>query len=408
MEQQIELHKSESYSKKFTQSWDVSDYEILTDTGYVGLEYLHETVEYDVYELKLQSGTSLKCADNHIVFSSDKIGGELIEIFVKDLNTGDIVFVEDNSGQGYDFVSYVRNLGYKENMYDFQLVEVSNKRYYTNGILSHNTELAKQLAKYMFDSEDSLIRIDMSEYMEKFAISRLIGAPPGYVGHEEGGGQLTEKVRRRPYSVILLDEIEKAHPEVFNLLLQVLDDGQLTDSHGRKVSFKNSIIIMTSNTGSRKLKEFGTGVGFNTKSRDVQKSEAEKDVIQKELKKTFAPEFLNRIDDVITFNSLNKPEIEKIVMVEIDKIKKRVIDLEFELDLTQAAIDNIVKNGFDPQYGARPLKRSIQKYVEDVLTEEIIANNPEKGSKLTLDYNSEEDKMLVKVSKKKKGKKSDE
>jgi len=270
------------------------------------------------------------------------------------------------------------------------------------------TELAKQLAKYMFDSEDSLIRIDMSEYMEKFAISRLIGAPPGYVGHDEGGGQLTEKVRRRPYSVILLDEIEKAHPEVFNLLLQVLDDGQLTDSHGRKVSFKNSIIIMTSNTGSRKLKEFGTGVGFNTKSRDGQKSEVEKDVIQKELKKTFAPEFLNRIDDVITFNSLDKPEIEKIIMVEIEKLKKRVVDLEFELDFTQAAINNIVKNGFDPQYGARPLKRAIQKYVEDVLTEEIIANNPEKGSKLTLDYNSEEDKMLVKVSKKKKGKKSDE
>jgi len=269
------------------------------------------------------------------------------------------------------------------------------------------TELAKQLAKYMFDSEDSLIRIDMSEYMEKFAISRLIGAPPGYVGHEEGGGQLTEKVRRRPYSVILLDEIEKAHPEVFNLLLQVLDDGQLTDSHGRKVSFKNSVIIMTSNTGSRKLKEFGTGVGFNTKSRDGQKSEVEKDVIQKELKKTFAPEFLNRIDDVITFNSLDKPEIEKIIMVEIEKLKKRVVDLEFELDFTQAAIDNIVKNGFDPQYGARPLKRAIQKYVEDVLTEEIISNNPDKGSKLILDYNSEEDKMIVKINKKR-GRKSDE
>jgi len=269
------------------------------------------------------------------------------------------------------------------------------------------TELAKQLAKYMFDSEDSLIRIDMSEYMEKFAISRLIGAPPGYVGHEEGGGQLTEKVRRRPYSVILLDEIEKAHPEVFNLLLQVLDDGQLTDSHGRKVSFKNSVIIMTSNTGSRKLKEFGTGVGFNTKSRDGQKSEVEKDVIQKELKKTFAPEFLNRIDDVITFNSLDKPEIEKIIMVEIEKLKKRVVDLEFELDFTQPAIDNIVKNGFDPQYGARPLKRAIQKYVEDVLTEEIISNNPDKGSKLILDYNSEEDKMIVKINKRR-GRKSDE
>jgi ATP-dependent Clp protease ATP-binding subunit ClpC len=270
------------------------------------------------------------------------------------------------------------------------------------------TELAKQLAKYMFDSEDSLIRIDMSEYMEKFAISRLIGAPPGYVGHDEGGGQLTEKVRRKPYSVILLDEIEKAHPEVFNLLLQVLDDGQLTDSHGRKISFKNSIIIMTSNTGSRKLKEFGAGVGFSTKSREGQKSSDEKDVIERELKKTFAPEFLNRIDDTITFNSLEREDIEKIIMVEIDKLKTRVNDLEFDLNFTQAAIDNIVKNGFDPQYGARPLKRAIQKYVEDVLTEEIITNNPEKGSKLTLDYNSEEDKMIVKVGKKKKSKKSDD
>lgn len=256
------------------------------------------------------------------------------------------------------------------------------------------TELAKQLAKYLFDSEDSLIRIDMSEFMEKFAISRLIGSPPGYVGHDEGG-QLTEKVRRKPYSVILLDEIEKAHPEVFNLLLQVIDDGQLTDSLGRKVSFKNSIIIMTSNTGSRKLKEFGVGVGFNTKSREDIKYDIEKSVIDKELKKTFAPEFLNRIDDVIMFNSLEKEDIEKIIMVEIDKVKSRVQELEYNVDFTQSAIDNIVKNGFDPQYGARPLKRAIQKYVEDVLTEEIITNNPPKGSNLLLDYDSENDKMLV-------------
>jgi ATP-dependent Clp protease ATP-binding subunit ClpC len=269
------------------------------------------------------------------------------------------------------------------------------------------TELAKQLAKYLFDSEDSLIRIDMSEFMEKFSISRLIGAPPGYIGHDEGG-QLTEKVRRKPYSVILLDEIEKAHPEVFNLLLQVLDDGQLTDSLGRKVSFKNSIIIMTSNTGSRRLKDFGTGVGFNTKNRENLKSSIEKDIVEKELKKSFAPEFLNRIDDVITFNSLEKEDIEKIVLIEINKLKSRVTDLEFDLDITQEAIDNIVKNGFDPAYGARPLKRAIQKYVEDVVTEEIIASNPSKGSKITLDYNSEEDKMIVKVSKKKRKKDGEE
>ena len=392
--EKIKLHKSEIYNKKFTKSWKIEDYEILTDDGYVDINYLHETIEYDVYELKTSSGLTLKCADNHIVFLED-----MSEIFVKNLEIGDKILIEN----GTDIIISVQNLGYKENMYDFQLIDKSNKRYYTNGILSHNTELAKQIAKYMFDSEDSLIRVDMSEFMEKFAVSRLVGAPPGYVGHDEGG-QLTEKVRRKPYSVILLDEIEKAHPDVFNILLQVLDDGQLTDSLGRKVSFKNTIVIMTSNTGSRKLKEFGTGVGFNTKSRDFTKSDIEKDVVEKELKKTFAPEFLNRIDDVIIFNSLDKPEIEKIIMVEIDKLKDRVNDLEFDLDFTQAAIDNIVKNGFDPQYGARPLKRAIQKYVEDVLTEEIISNNPEKGSKLVLDYNQEEDKMFVTVSKKKKKK----
>ena len=256
------------------------------------------------------------------------------------------------------------------------------------------TQLAKILAKYMFDSEESLIRIDMSEYMEKFAVSRLIGAPPGYVGHEDGG-QLTEKVRRKPYSVILLDEIEKAHPEVFNLLLQVLDDGQLTDSLGRKVSFKNCIIIMTSNTGSRQLKDFGTGVGFNTKSKDSSKEDDSKGVIEKQLKKTFAPEFLNRIDDTITFNSLSKEDIGKIIDIEVDKLVERVKLLEYTLDLSEPAREHIAEKGYDPEYGARPLKRAIQKYVEDPITEEIIANNPDKGVTLTLDYNKEEDKIVV-------------
>ena len=264
------------------------------------------------------------------------------------------------------------------------------------------TQLAKVLAKYLFDSEDSLIRIDMSEYMEKFAVSRLIGAPPGYVGHDEGG-QLTEKVRRKPYSVVLLDEIEKAHPEVFNLLLQVLDDGQLTDSLGRKVNFKNTIIIMTSNTGSRQLKEFGTGVGFQTKNKADKKDEEANAVIDKELKKKFAPEFLNRVDDVVMFNSLEKEDINKIIGIELEKLVERVKLMEFELEITEAANDYIATQGFDPQYGARPLKRAIQKHVEDVLTEEIIQNNPEKGSKLLLDYNKDEDKMVVTISKKKKG-----
>jgi len=259
------------------------------------------------------------------------------------------------------------------------------------------TQLAKVLAKYLFDSEDSLIRIDMSEYMEKFAVSRLIGAPPGYVGHDEGG-QLTEKVRRKPYSVVLLDEIEKAHPEVFNLLLQVLDDGQLTDSLGRKVNFKNTIIIMTSNTGSRQLKEFGTGVGFNTKTRESKGQQESNSVIDKELKKKFAPEFLNRIDDVVMFNSLVKEDINKIIGIELEKLVDRVQKMEFELEITDAATDYIASQGFDPEYGARPLKRAIQKHVEDVLTEEIIQQNPEKMSKLLLDYNSGDDKMVVVIT----------
>jgi len=267
------------------------------------------------------------------------------------------------------------------------------------------TQLAKVLAKYLFDSEDALVRIDMSEYMEKFAVSRLVGAPPGYVGHDEGG-QLTEKVRRKPYSVILLDEIEKAHPEVFNLLLQVLDDGQLTDSLGRKVNFKNTIIIMTSNTGSRQLKDFGTGVGFSTKNKLAAVEEESKAVIEKELKKKFAPEFLNRVDDVVMFNSLSKENINEIIKIELDKLVERVEKMEYKLSMTDAAIDYIASQGFDPQYGARPLKRAIQRYVEDVLTEEIIQCNPPKGSKLTLDYNSDEDKMVVTIeSEKKKTKK---
>lgn len=265
------------------------------------------------------------------------------------------------------------------------------------------TQLAKVLAKYLFDSEDALVRIDMSEYMEKFSVSRLVGAPPGYVGHDEGG-QLTEKVRRKPYSVILLDEIEKAHPEVFNLLLQVLDDGQLTDSLGRKVNFKNSIIIMTSNTGSRQLKDFGTGLGFSTKNKLASVEDETKAVIEKELKKKFAPEFLNRVDDVVMFNSLTKYDINEIIKIELEKLIGRVEKMEYKLTITDSAIDYIASEGFDPQYGARPLKRAIQRHVEDVLTEDIIQYNPEKGSTLILDYNTEIEKMVVTIESEKKKK----
>ena len=232
------------------------------------------------------------------------------------------------------------------------------------------TYLAKVLSKYLFDTDDALIRIDMSEYMEKFAVSRLIGAPPGYVGYEEGG-QLTEKVRRKPFSIVLLDEIEKAHPDVFHLLLQVLDDGQLTDSLGRKVDFKNTIIIMTSNIGTRQLKEFGTGVGFATSSKESSKAGYAKSVLENALKKAFAPEFLNRVDDVIIFNNLEKEEIHKIIDIELSGVFMRLNEKGISLKLTNEARDFIIEKGWDPNYGARPLKRAIQKFIEDPLAEEL-------------------------------------
>ncbi len=256
------------------------------------------------------------------------------------------------------------------------------------------TELAKALARYMFDSEDALIRIDMSEYMEKFSISRLIGAPPGYVGYEEGG-QLTEKVRRKPYSVILLDEIEKAHPDVYNILLQVLDDGQLTDGLGRKVDFKNTLIIMTSNIGVRQLKDFGQGLGFATSSRVENSEENTKAVIQGALKKTFSPEFLNRIDDVVIFNSLEKEHIFQIIDINLLHLFKRMNNLEFELSMTEEAKSFVAEKGFDPQFGARPLNRAIQKYIEDPLAEFILNENPEKGAKLLADINDDQSGLKV-------------
>jgi len=260
------------------------------------------------------------------------------------------------------------------------------------------TQLAKELSKYLFDADDSMIRIDMSEYMEKFAVSRLIGAPPGYIGYEEGG-QLTEKVRRKPYSIILLDEIEKAHPDVFNLLLQVLDDGQLTDSLGRKVDFKNSIIIMTSNIGTRQLKDFGQGVGFATAAKTNSADDFSKGVIEGALKKSFAPEFLNRIDDVVVFNSLTKENIHKIIEVELDKLYKRVGALNFIIRVTETAKDFIVDKGFDTQYGARPLKRAIQKYIEDPLAEEIIKAGAAEGDTIEIDYEKGSEEATIKVVK---------
>ena len=258
------------------------------------------------------------------------------------------------------------------------------------------TQLAKVLAKYLFDSIDSLIRVDMSEYMEKFSVSRLVGAPPGYVGYEEGG-QLTEKVRRKPYCVVLLDEIEKAHPDVFHLLLQVLDEGRLTDSLGRSIDFKNTIIIMTSNIGSRQLSEFGRGVGFTTQNKSVDDGENTKYIVEKALKKAFAPEFLNRIDDVIMFNSLTKEHIHEIIDIELKGLYERVNSLNYKLKISAAAKDFIADKGFDVQFGARPLKRAIQKYLEDEMAEVIIRASVVEGDTISVGFDKKTEKIKIKI-----------
>jgi ATP-dependent Clp protease ATP-binding subunit ClpC len=263
------------------------------------------------------------------------------------------------------------------------------------------TELAKTLATYLFDKEDSLIRIDMSEYMEKFSVSRLVGAPPGYVGYEEGG-QLTEKVRRKPYSVVLLDEIEKAHPDVFNILLQVLDDGILTDGLGRRVDFRNTIIIMTSNIGVRDLKDFGAGIGFANRAKADNLDEIMKSTIQSALKKAFSPEFLNRLDDVVVFNSLSKEDIFKIIDISLGKLFNRITDLGYKIELTEKAKDFLANKGYDQQYGARPLNRAIQKYLEDAIAEEILKGDLSEGDVIIADYVDEATELTLSVNKKEK------
>lgn len=264
------------------------------------------------------------------------------------------------------------------------------------------TELAKQLALYLFDSVDSLIRVDMSEYQEKISINRIIGAPSGYVGYEDSN--LLDKIRRKPYCVLLLDEVEKAHADVYSIFLQAFDDGHMTDSHGRQVSFKNCVILMTSNVGTRVLSDFGTGVGFQTNSKSEFKNEEVSGILEKELKKKFAPEFLNRIDEVIYFKDLTKEDITKIVTLELSKSFKRLQEIGYDSDITQKLTDKLVEVGYDPKFGARPLKRAIQKWIDDAITEFILESNPTAGAKLILDYDSELDKTIVSIEKTKKKK----
>lgn len=384
-----DIKLSDTIERKITQTIDMSDYEIMTDTGWIDLKFLHQTIKYDAWYLKLKNSMydnyDLIAADNHIVFKLNIHNHQypMIEVFVKDLEPGDFVYTKD----GYVIVEEVKSLDYKISMYDFELTENSNSRYYTNNILSHNTQLAKELTKFLFDSEDSLIRVDMSEYMEKFSVNRIVGAPPGYVGHEEGG-QLTEKVRRKPYSVILFDEIEKAHPEIFNILLQVLDDGQLTDAQGRKVDFKNTIIIMTSNIGAQEMNSFGKEVGFNRTSEQIQLNSS----LETALRKVFRPEFLNRIDDVITFERLTQENVNQILNSAIEPVKKRISQYGYSIELSENAMKFLSEKGYDEKFGARPLKRAIQKYVEDPIAN-IMLDTELKSYRIFIDKDPEEDKL---------------
>lgn len=387
--------------KKITKTFNISDYEVLTDNGFVNIESLHETIPYRVYHLKLRDGKELKCADNHIVFTTNydettfkPIG--LSEEFVKDLTIGSFIMVSDeNNSLVESEVVEVLDLGYEEIMYDLQLVSDSNRRYFTNGILSHNTELTKKIAEQLFGDSDSLIRLDMSEYSEKFNVSRLVGPPPGYVGYEQGG-QLTEQVRRRPYSVVLFDEIEKAHPDIYNLLLQLLDEGQLTDGLGRKVDFKNTLIIMTSNVGVKEMSTMGKAVGFETNSTVATKADRDKQIIEKALKKKFPPEFLNRIDETIIFNKLSEEDIHKIIYVEIDKMKERLSELGFDIKLDKSAIEFIAKEGYHEEYGARPLNRAIQVHIGNLIADEILMGNIKEGGVIKISYDKKENKVFVK------------
>lgn len=397
----FDKHELESL-KKITKTTKVSDYEVLTDDGFVDIEALHETIPYEVYQLKLKNGKKLKCADNHIVFKFNKDDLFVFdEVFVKNLKIGDKILTQYNESGEIDEseVLEITNLGYEEVMYDLELKEGSNRRYYTNGILSHNTLLAKLLAEQVFGDSDALIRMDMSEYMEKHSVSRLIGPPPGYVGYDQGG-QLTEKVRRKPHCVILFDEIEKAHDDVFNLLLQLLDEGQLTDGLGRKVNFKNALIILTSNIGVKEVSSFGKNMGFETPTSLLNEENKTRDIIEKALKKKFRPEFLNRIDEAIVFRGLKREDIGKIIYVELEKLEKRVSEMGYTLKINEDAIDFLASHGYDEEYGARPLARAIQHYVEDAVADEILNDNIKEGETINIIYDKATDSLVVKPTKK--------
>jgi len=357
--------------KKFTETNNVNNYSVMTDTGWEIIENIHTTIEYEVYELELDNGMYfIRCADNHLVFDD-----QYNEIFVKDLNVGDLILTDS----GLNTVTSIYKTGEFEEMFDLE-INSKNHRYYTNGILSHNTQLAKEIAEYMFNSEDNLIRVDMSEYMEAHSISKLIGSPPGYVGHESGGF-LTEQVKRKPHSVVLFDEVEKAHPEVFNVLLQMLDDGYLTDSLGRTIDFRNCLVILTSNTGSRQAQEFGQGVGFKTEDTLAQREDAEKSIVMKALNRKFSPEFLNRIDEIVIFNKLTKENMVEILTNECIDLGNNLFEVNgYDFKITKNAKDLIIEQGYDPKFGARPLRRTLERMVENPIAEMILKGEIQPGN----------------------------
>lgn len=371
--------------KKITKTTKISDYQVKTPQGWVDINALHQTIPYQVYKLELSNGYVLKCADNHIIIN--EFGDE---VFVKNLVVGDRVKTDG----GLAIVIKLNNLEYQEVMYDLELDEESNRVYYTNGILSHNTHLAKTLAKEVFGDEEAVIRIDMSEYMDKHNSSRLVGSPPGYVGYEKGG-QLTESVKNRPYSVVLFDEIEKAHKDIFNMLLQVLDDGHMTDGLGRKINFKNTIIIMTSNVGAKRVQEFGTGVGFSTIAQKENDLEKAKTIVQKALKNQFSPEFINRIDDIIMFNQLEKEHINRIVGLELYKLDKRLKERGYSIKFTNSVVEYISEKGYDPKFGARPIRRAIQEYIEDYISDEILRKNILENTEYSIKFRKDTDTPIL-------------
>lgn len=349
---------SENTYRKFIEQIDVNDYQVETDDGFVDIVSISKTIPYLTYYVETEDDLKLTCADKHIVFKND-----YSEVYVEDLKQGDEIITQN----GISKIKEIKNLGYEENMYDLELSNESNHRYYTNGILSHNTLIAKKLAEEIFGDENALIRIDMSEYSEKNSVAKLTGAAPGYVGYENGG-QLTEAVKNKQHCVLLLDEIEKADQEVYNLFLQLFDEGRLTDSSGQIVNFKNVIVLMTSNVGAKQASDLSSGVGFNT-----DKSANTKAIIEKSLKKKFTPEFLNRIDKIVYFNNLTDENLKSIVKLEVKKLDDRLKEIHYNLKCDSSVIEFIHAKAIEQKdYGARPIIRLVQDNIEDKITDLLL------------------------------------